>query len=220
MGFWDLLKSRCRDEKQRITELTEENTRLEAEYNILNKKWDQCSADRSLMIADLNQAARDIAYLTETKLNLAEVIAHHIKTPRFKSYTGSAEKYNVFNDLDAPPVIHGVYDREYLCFTEHDWAGILKTIYSSIRDAKLKWQSEKFDCENFAEVSLYLSAMGGVKAGLSLEPCFGWARSRTHAFNVYRVKDGRWMIWEPQTGQMKGELGECVEPWVVTEVNI
>lgn len=219
MGFFSKLFG-CSEEKKHVTELENEVERLELEYDVLAEKWDDCSADRSLLLDDLNQAARDIAYLSETKLKLAEAVAHHIKTPRFKSYTGSAELYDVFNDPDRPSVIRGVYDREYLCFTEKDWMGILKTMYSCIRDAKLKYKAEGFDCENFAEVSVYLSAIGGDKAGFSREPCFGWARSRSHAFNIYRINDGRWMIWEPQTGETKGLLGECGEPWVVTEVNI
>ena len=223
MGFWDKLRNvgkKCVDEKRRISELEKEVSRLEGEYDELSEKWGDCSADRSLMVADLNQAARDIAYLQEQHVKYGRIIAFELTAPRFKTYTKSQTEYDPWNDNELPSVVKSIVDNKYLCFSEGDWKRMLATVYAVIKKSQLRWEAERLDCDNFADIAGGLIVRGGLKAGLEYESCFGWARSRKHAFNVYRTDTGVWMIWEPQNNRTIGELGKTVEPYEVIEVRI
>jgi len=217
VGFLDFLR---RDELHRIAELVDEVARLEAEVDVLAERFDDCSADRSLLLAEVNEAARTIVYLEGRVASAYRLMSSMLSVPRFKSYTIGKQGYNPWGDAEKPCVIKSIVDESYYCLDDSSWRAVLDRVYSSYKRVYGKWVKETQDCDNFADVAFNQCNRAMQRYGFDHLLCFGWARSRSHAFNVYRCKDGVWWVWEPQTGETVGKLGETVEPYVVTEVRI
>lgn len=59
-----------------------------------------------------------------------------------------------------------------------------------------KWRKEKFDCDDFAFV------MAGQMKLLIPDIAFGYAHSKTHAFNIAVLNTGSVVVIEPQTNQV------------------
>jgi len=193
---------------------------LETELAGLRTKWDNCSAQRSLLLAQYDQATRDIQYLEERLSDYSAAVATMAPVPRFKSYTRTAQEYDPWMDFNAPPQLSSIYDRKYLCFTEADWLKQLDVIARIVKNYGGKYVPETWDCENFAWLAWSLYHRGCKEAELKAPGCFGWARSLTHAYNCFRVKDGRWLVWEPQTGKTVGKVGETSAPYDSIKIKI
>jgi len=202
MGFLDFFKP-CRDEGRRIAELLDDVARLEAEVDVLAERFDDCSTERSLLLAEVNEAARTIVYLEGRVDSAYRLMSSMLAVPRFKYFTKDMVDYDPWGDTEKPSVIKSIVDESYYCLDDSSWRAVLDRVYSSYKRVYGKWVKETQDCDNFADVAFNQCNRGSEKCGFDHLLCFGWARSRTHAFNVYRSKDGTWWVWEPQTGETR-----------------
>lgn len=72
-------------------------------------------------------------------------------------------------------------------------------------------------CDNFASLMASKLQFAAYKSGFTQQPAFGYAVSRTHAYNCF-ICDGMVHIYEPQTNRVIGELGKTPAPYDTIKV--
>ena len=191
----------------------------EVAFDELSGRFDECSASRSLLVAEVDQLGRDLEYERCQRGRLVKLLSSALVPPRFDGYVVRGVVYDAYDDM-VPSVVSEIVDDDYFVFSDVDWLGMLRGLGASVESAGLKYKSEVFDCEDYAWFAYSLFRLGCARSGFKFSGCFGYARSRSHAFNVYRDSGGLWRVWEPQSGKVVGLLGETVEPYVVIRIQI
>ena len=145
----------------------------------------------------------NIGYLTER----IETLSHELSL-----CVGPIDIIEQHKTIISPyDVIYGydtvVADQVYLTYTIEDWTAIVSRLHRQL-GGKYEWTKEVYDCDDIALLYASTLAYSAYRAGLSKQPAFAIAWSRTHAFNLLIDNDnGAWLI-EPQTGTILGRLGE------------
>jgi len=97
-----------------------------------------------------------------------------------------------------------VADAEYYILKERDMDSIVRYAHA-LYDRVVRYTKQVFDCDDFAELSHMLVALGVYRAGWKKQVAYGEAWSNLHAFNVAIVlgDDGnkKVVFYEPQTGE-------------------
>ena len=90
-------------------------------------------------------------------------------------------------------------DLKYLAYPTDEWVELLDDLNAC---DQMKYKTRVFDCDDFALVYSASLAVSAYFSGLVLQPAFGIAWSRTHAFNVFIDDGGIVHKYEPQTNKI------------------
>ena len=144
---------------------------------------------------------------------LTDLLDKAVNLPLYGGYAGTGVPVDVLN---YPPLVEYVReagDVQYLALPFEAWSVILTGVYDAVEDALGRWDADINDCDNFALSFHSFVARVFRDSGFPLQGAFGWARSWTHGFNVFvSMDDGCW-VFEPQSGTVKGRLGETGSPY-------
>jgi len=201
MGEVDLLRSR-------VSVLESELGEAKARCGLLELRLDECSAERSLLSAELDEARRSLEYSEWARRRAVEAVSGFVKPPDYSPWAGAGVTYDPWGDEDQPHALCSISDNRYVVFSEDAWGRILDRLYESIDASTPPYSSETWDCDDESWMAYTVHRLACVRAGFKYSGCLGYARSRGHAYNAYRCSDGRWLLWEPQTGETVGRLGD------------
>lgn len=168
-------------------------------------RFDECSASRSLLVAECDGLRRDLEFaegrLARLSARFGELAAERVGVPVLDVGGGGVVFYSPWDDGDLPRVFSMFLDNGYCVLGGGVWDGFLGEVAGCVGRASGGYVSEAWDCDDFAWLAFSVVRLAGRRAGLRWSPAFGWARSRGHAYNVYRDDGGVWWVWEPQTGE-------------------
>lgn len=177
--------------------------------------------DRGLMIEALHldlARADDRVYEERlktqlTNIKLTRLLASSIQIPDIAPNILSAAFYDPWNDPTTSGLDPHIADSSYYKYTKADWQKILGKCYAEVKRAQVRWTQEVGDCDNWAESMHYVVQKATHSAGLDHQSAIAIAWSDSHAYNLFFSSNGVY-VYEPQTGEIKGKLGEVPEPWI------
>ena len=73
---------------------------------------------------------------------------------------------------------------------------------------KFKYESDISDCDDFALLYASIIAYSAYRTGLLKQPAFCIIWSNIHAYNGFITSDNEVFLYEPQTGDIIGRLGD------------
>lgn len=193
--------------KTKVTQLTEDKEVLTRNY--LNKLTEYndvvqaCTSDK----LELLQQVRDLTALLSSRIEL----------PDISEYVSSPVVYEPFNE-SLPIPLGIIADEYYYAFTLQQWKDILTEIQDTTKEVLTNWKPDISDCDDWALVLNGFSVTAFVKARLSKQGALLFARSQSHAYNVFVAYTGDGFtpyVYEPQTNRVVGKLVETnFEPYV------
>lgn len=142
----------------------------------------------------------------------AELLHKAIQFPLFPEYVDEGQAVCPWNYAPLSPYLKESWDWEYHALPFEAWSVILPNIYTAIKATLGSWQVDIFDCDDFACVFHSLVCLVSRDSGFEKQLAFALARSHTHAYNIFVDTDGTTWVFEPQTGQAIGKLGETSVP--------
>lgn len=143
----------------------------------------------------------DTDYLTERIETLSHELSHCVGSiDIIEEYKTEISPYDTIYNYDMVAA-----DMEYLTYTITDWKAIMARLHRHLGD-KYEWTKNVYDCDDIALLYASTLAYSAYRAGLSKQPAFAIAWSRTHAFNLFI--DSAKTVWlvEPQTGDVIGKM--------------
>jgi len=200
------LKGEHEEALRRIAELEEDVSKHIENGKALSKALDDCVAEKSLLLYEKDQLRRDLEYAdwTQRKLSkrIADILSHTVPIPPLDWMQASqTQRYNPWDDPQRPTQVSQLYDKSYFTLPDTDWVLLLSKIHGAVIEASGKYTPEAWDCDDYAWLTYSLTRLATHRAGFTTPPALGWARSRKHAYNVYRTTADAWLVWEPQTGE-------------------
>ena len=136
-----------------------------------------------------------------------------IKVPLYTDYGKNGVPIDLFDFDGFGVILREITDETYLTFTQSDWTTMLSGLYDTIKETLGRWRTEIWDCDNFALIFQGLFSLMCRDSGFPSQGAFAWARSPTHGYNVYIDTEGVVWVFEPQSGQTVGRLGETEKPY-------
>lgn len=151
--------------------------------------------------------------------DLTSLLSSRVELPDISNYVASPVTYEAFNE-PLPIPLGIIADEYYYTFTLDQWKDILTEIQETTEDVLKRWRPNISDCDDWALVLNGFSVTAFVKAGLDKQGALLFARSRTHAYNIFIAYDDGFTpyVYEPQSNTVKGKLSEVdYEPYVTTK---
>lgn len=193
-------------------------------HNLTSQKLIQCSKDKKALRKAWKDQHDEVlesfrALEKQTKF-FVELWKSEVNVPRLSDLT---KKHTTVNPRKIPLIMRyarEIADLEYYAFTLSTWEKILERTHKEVREDLPKWIKEVSDCDNFADATNKAIRAAMIRDGRRKQAAIGWARSSGHAYNFFITNLQKVYIYEPQTGEIKGELGQTAGSWDTTKIYI
>lgn len=204
----------CASKIAKINQLEERVKNLENDLRIMNKNYADLMEEHTEMIQ--NMTLDKLELLQQVK-DLNALLASSVIIPDISSFVNYPTAFNAFdNEIGIPLGI--IADETYYAFSLEQWKKILTPIQIVVKNTLKKWNPDISDCDDWALVLNGFVVTAFVKTGLTHQGALLFARSRTHAYNVFIAYDDSVFtpyIYEPQNNTVIGKLSEVdYEPYV------
>lgn len=223
MGFWDFL---CRKHIDDLDDCLEHVEELETLVESLDAEADALADAINVHVAEkqelhaevadfqsqVSSLEADVAYYADRVASLAGALAESIQIPDVSAHVGSKNVVEPYQD----PAFTGLNllcaDLEYYALPYVSWLALLEPVQAEV-DKVLQYRRQVSDCDDWALVMSSFLALAFIDAGLDKQGAFMIQWSPTHAYNAFMTGEGDVWIYEPQSGQVVGKLGDAVEPY-------
>jgi hypothetical protein len=194
--------------KFQVAQLGVEKTRLLERIQDADACLEECSFQ-------LFEADKQVAILESQVESLNKWLLEAIQIPDIAAFInpdsmGSVDPYTL-------PKLSEYYltvaDTEYHTFTKETWQLVLDLVHKEVKEAIKTWKSEIGDCDNFSTTTQDVASLAFIHAKLLRQGAIMIAWSTTHAYNVFLDSDNVAWVYEPQTNETVGKLGETVDPY-------
>lgn len=204
----------CGSKVAEVNRLKEENMGLREDKEILKRNY----LNKVEEYNDMVQACTgDKLELLQQVRDLTSLLSSRVELPDISGYVASPVTYEAFNE-PLPIPLGIIADEYYYTFTLPQWRDILTEVQRTTKDVLEQWKPNISDCDDFALVLNGFAVTAFVKAGLDYQGALLFARSRSHAYNVFVAygDDGfTAYVYEPQNNRVVGKLVEVdYEPYV------
>ena len=126
--------------------------------------------------------------------------------PDISEYTVDGVPYDVYDVIDGREYRYLLAaDLEYDTYTYDQWIAMLTEVQLLAED---RWKTDIYDCDNFAEVMHSYLSLAFKKAGLNKQGMFAIAWGKGHAYNVFMTRGKTMYVYEPQSNEVIGIVGE------------
>lgn len=209
-----LEKMFCGNKIAEIERLKERVSQLNADKEILTRNYFNKIQEYNDMV---QLFTTDKLELLQQIRNLNSILASSIILPDISNDVASPVEYNAFdNPINIPLGI--IADETYYAFTLNQWKDALTKIQAVVKKTLKKWKPDISDCDDWALVLNGFAVTAFVKANLDHQGALLFARSRTHAYNIFVAVESTGFvpyIYEPQNNSVVGKLDEVdYEPYV------
>ena len=106
-----------------------------------------------------------------------------------------------------------VADPQYYTFPKETWQLILDLVHKEVKEMAGAWKRNIFDCDNFSNTTQDIASIAFMNAKLSYQGAIMIAWSGVHAYNIILDIDNVGWVYEPQTNEIIGKLGETTNPY-------
>lgn len=107
-------------------------------------------------------------------------------------------------------------DLTYIAYEVAEWERILSDLTVK---GDFEYRKSIFDCDDFALVCASTIAQSAYHANLEYQPAFCIMWSRTHAYNGFITDAREVYVYEPQTNEIMGKLGDDMgENYATTKI--
>ena len=218
--MWDICGKKALQQKYDAVKL--DLGKALGDISLYKGKADQLAKDKqSIMDLHLEEKKRLVGELTELQRwvrRYQQLWKAGLAVPDIKAQLVYHQVYNPWGDIALNGYNLGIHDNEYYSYTLTQWRDhILPPISAEVRDQLPRWIAEISDCDNFAETLCTALALAFIAAGKQRQGAFGVAIGKSgegaHAYNFFVTKSEGIYIFEPQSGEVVGRLGETVEPY-------
>lgn len=200
----------------KIEKLEEENAELKEDVEILKRNYQNKLKEYNEIVQILSS---DKLELLQQIQNLTALLSSRIELPDISEYVASPVTYEPFEDpIDIPLGI--IADEFYYTFTLDQWKDILTEVQETTKEVLKQWKPNISDCDDFALVLNGFSVAAFVLTGLDKQGALLFARSQSHAYNIFVAYDDAFVpyIYEPQNNKIIGKLSDVdYEPYITTK---
>ena len=191
----------------RIKELEDE---LEKRDDFLEEMKKAQEIDLKKLQEDLKRAEHDIAVVNQLltmRINIPSIRPALVGVPL---EVGNPFDYALFRDFNDKIDLQ-TSDDEYHVFSLDKWKEILAPIQAEVEDQQGRWTGSIGDCDNFALTMSSFVAIAFKDADLNRQGAFAYVKggkiaADAHAYNGFLTDDDKFYIFEPQNGEVIGEL--------------
>lgn len=183
--------------KNILNECKEEQKRLRDENSEMYQKW-----------AD---ALKDVAYYSKRLYTVEQLLAHSIVIPEFTVDESQLTivKPRVHPLLSSYDLVTA--DLEYYGLPYNKWIELLGLIQPEVKKGLKSYHPSISDCDDYSYVTGAYVAVALRHAGLRKQGAFMVTWSNVHAYNAFVDTDDNTWIYEPQSGEVVGKLGETTD---------
>jgi len=165
------------------------------------------------LVEENQKLKRDVEYWEERAKHLMDALSSAIQIPDISDLLEPREIVKPWTEFDWKGYDFLAADTEYYAFPKENWEKILSWVFMEKEKAMEVWKPEVADCDDHALVMASLVALAFNEAGLDRQGAFFIIWSRSHAYNGFIDDTRRIWIYEPQTNEIVGLLGETTDPY-------
>lgn len=218
----DVLRYKERLEKKTADYKAERDRRraAESDRNSFERKYEAGLTKIARLEAEVEKLEADVEWFEERRKTLEKALQDATVIPDIPLDEESLTLYDFSDDLAAH--LFGAYDvrpadDRYYLLPYEKWVEILTPIQAEVKESLVRWRTNVSDCDDWAYV------MGGIvtqyfaKAGVSCQGAFMiiWdiTGENRHAYNGFIDDEKNVWVYEPQSGEIIGKLGETPDPY-------
>ena len=208
----DKEKKKTSEEEKKKNLYLEKYTNISRDNETLEKLVETLREEKDRLIETVKELQTDIEYYEKRIEKLLAIIEDTITIPDISEYVKIREIIKPYDIIKGYNLTVG--DLEYYAFPLEAWKQILALVHPQVKKILGKWIKEVGDCDDWALIMQALVVAAIVKTGLDKQGAFFITWSLSHAYNAFVVtENSESYIYEPQSGIVKGKLGETVKPY-------
>jgi len=161
--------------------------------------------------AKLKKALMDVKWYEERLETYKKALEDAVVIPEIELDESELSIYK-FEDAAFAGYDLRIADAEYYLLPYDKWIEILALVHKEVKEGLIRWRANISDCDNWADITASTIALTFVKAGLNKQGAFmiiwDMTGDKKHAYNAFMDVNGQVWIYEPQTNEIVGKLGE------------
>jgi len=165
------------------------------------------------LVEENQKLKRDVVYWEERAKHLMDALSSAIQIPDISDLIEPRVLVKPWTEFDWKGYDFLAADSEYYAFSKENWKGILTRVFEEKEKVMGTWKPQVADCDDHALTMSSLVALTFKESGLDRQGAFFIIWSTRHAYNGFIDDTRRIWIYEPQTNEIVGVLGETTEPY-------
>ncbi len=161
----------------------------------------------------IEELEEDVKYWRDRAEHFMNALSKAVEIPDISDLIGEKEIVKPWTEFNWKGYDFLAPDVEYYAFPKEVWEEILSRVYKEKEEHFGEWKREVFDCDDHALTMASLVVMTFEKAKLDRQGAFFIIWSPRHAYNGFIDNTRRIWIYEPQTNEIVGILGETPDPY-------